>query len=79
MKLSDKHIPTCPHCGMAKLEVADVIDSWEEHLEDGTPIMVELTVGTCPNCNHDFEYKQQFSHEPIGYECVDDVTEDEED
>ena len=77
--LSDHRTPTCPHCGMAKLETTDIIDSWESRLPDDTPIMVEQTIGYCPNCNHTFDYLQQFSHTPIGFDCIEDITEDEED
>ena len=79
MKLCDKRTPTCPHCGMAKLETEDIIDSWERTEKDGATRLVEQTIGVCPNCNHTFNYLQVFTHDPIEYECVEDVTEDEED
>ena len=75
--LSDKRTPTCPYCGMAKLEAEDTI--WTE--EGGTeehPQLIELVIGVCPNCNHTFDYKQWYTHEPICYEILNDCTEDEE-
>lgn len=77
--LSDHRRPTCPHCGMAKLETTDIIDSWESTSENNEPIMVEQTIGSCPNCNHVFDYLQRFSHAPIGFDTIEDITEDEED
>lgn len=79
MKLCDKHTPTCPHCGMAKLETEDIIDTWERTDKDGSTRLVEQTIGVCPNCNHAFDYLQIFTHDPIGCEYVEDITEDEED
>lgn len=76
--LSDKRTPTCPHCGMAKLETDEVIDTWERPGKDGATRVVEQTIGVCPNCNHTFDYLQIFTHDPIEYECVEDITEDEE-
>lgn len=76
--LSDKRTPTCPHCGMAKLETEDIIDTWERTEQDGATRMVEQTIGVCPNCNRRFDYLQIFTHDPIEYECLEDVTEDEE-
>lgn len=76
--LSDKRTPTCPNCGMAKLELEDVIDTFESGSADN-PTLKELTIGVCPNCNHTFEYTQIYTHQPIGYEGVEDITEDEED
>lgn len=77
--LSDKRTPTCPHCGMAKLETSDIVDTWDRTDENGLERTIEHTIGVCPNCNHTFDYLQIFTHEPVGYECVDDITEDEED
>ena len=77
MKLFDKRTPTCPHCGMAKLKTADVIDTWTEG-DETDPKLVELTIGVCPNCEHTFEYKQIYTHQPFGYEILEDVTENEE-
>ena len=71
--LSDKRTPTCPHCGMAKLEVNDVIASWDEGNR-----MVEHTIGVCPNCEHEFDYHQYFSHDPIGYGDIEEITEEDE-
>ena len=79
MKLSDKRTPTCPHCGMAKLETEDIIDTWERTDKDGVTRIVEQTIGVCPNCNHAFDYLQIFTHYPIEYESLEDITEDEED
>lgn len=76
--LSDKRTPTCPHCGMAKLETDDIIDTWERTDKDGVVRMVEQTIGVCPNCNHTFDYLQIFTHDPIAYELVEDITEDKE-
>ena len=75
--LSDKRIPTCPHCGMAKLELEDIIDTFESGSAEN-PTLKELTIGVCPNCNHAFQYTQIYTHNPIGYEGVEDITEDEE-
>lgn len=76
--LSDKRTPTCPHCGMAKLEAEDIIDTFEGGTAEH-PTLIELTIGVCPNCNHTFEYKQIYTYEPTGYEILTDCTEDEED
>lgn len=78
MKLCDKRTPTCPHCGMAKLEADDIIDTYEGGTAE-QPLWVELTIGICPNCDHSFEYKQFYTHDPTGYELLEDLTEDEED
>lgn len=78
MKLFDRRTPTCPHCRMAKLEADDIIDIYEGGTAE-QPRFVELTIGICPNCNHSFEYKQFYTHDPVGYEFLEDVTEDEED
>jgi hypothetical protein len=77
MKLNDKRTPTCPHCGMAKLETEDVVDCWERINNDGTTSLVEQTMGSCPNCDHTFDYLQIFTHDPIEYECLEDVTAEE--
>lgn len=79
MSLFDRNVPTCPNCCMAKLETEDIISSWESTNDKGEPIMVEQTIGRCPNCNHTFDYYQFFTHIPSGYDCIDDITEDEED
>ena len=63
---------------MAKLEAEDIYDTWERLEEDGTKKFVMQTLGVCPNCNHDFDYLQIFTHDPIGYESIEDVTEYEE-
>lgn len=76
MKLSDKRTPTCPHCGMAKLETEDIIDTYTNY-EDN--IFVEYSIGACPNCERTFSYNQIYTLEPTGYEDLLDVTEDEED
>lgn len=78
MKLSDKRTPTCPNCGMAKLETEDIIDTYEGGTAE-QPTLIELSIGICPNCDHTFEYKQIYTHEPTGYEILTDCTEDEED
>ena len=76
--LSDRRTPTCPNCGMAKLEAEDTI--WtEEGGTDECPTLIELVIGVCPNCDYTFDYKQFYTHEPIGYEIVSDYTEDKED
>lgn len=75
MKLTDTRVPICPHCREAVLKTEDVNDWWTEYPE-GRAIVVELTVGVCPSCGHRFEYKQYFSHDPIGFECVEAVDED---
>lgn len=77
MKLSDRRTPTCPHCGMAKLETEDIIDTYEGGTAE-CPTLIELTIGVCPNCEHVFEYKQIYTHQPFGYEILSDCTEDEE-
>ena len=76
--LSDKRTPTCPHCGMAKLEKDDIIDHWVEGGENNTDVYVELVVGSCPNCGRFFEYKQKYTHDPIGYDNLNYCDEDEE-
>ena len=63
---------------MAKLETDDIIDTWERTDKDGVVRMVEQTIGVCPNCNHTFDYLQIFTHDPIAYELVEDITEDKE-
>ena len=77
MKITNTRIPTCPHCQKASLVTEDVSDWWTECLDDGREIVVELTIGICPDCGHRFEYKQHFSHDPVGFECVEAVSEDE--
>lgn len=76
MKLCDKRTPTCPHCGMAKLETEDIIDTCTNYEEN---TFVEFSIGVCPNCTHTFSYNQIYTLEPTGYEDLLDVTEDEED
>lgn len=76
--LSDKRTPTCPHCGMAKLEIDDVIDHWVEGGENNTDVYVELVIGVCLNCGRSFEYKQKYTHDPIGYDDIDYCDADEE-
>ena len=75
MKLSDRRTPTCYHCGMAKLEIEDIIDTSSNYEECK---YTEFVVGVCPNCNHTFSYSQEYTLEPIGYDDVVDITEDEE-
>ena len=77
MMLSDRRRPTCPNCGMAKLETEDIIDTGEGGTAEH-PTLVELTIGNCPNCNHTFEYEQIYTHDPTGYEMLTDCAEDEE-
>ena len=55
--LNDKRTPTCPYCGMAKLEIEDIIHSWDETTDTGRDITVEQHIGFCPNCNHRFFYE----------------------
>lgn len=76
--LSDKRTPTCPHCGMAKLERDDIIDHWIEGSENNTDIYVELVIGVCPNCGRGFEYKQKYTFDPIEYDDLTYCDEDEE-
>ena len=76
MMLSDRRTPTCPHCGMAKLETEDIIDTFTNYEEN---TFVEYSIGVCPNCERTFSYNQMYTLEPTGYECVEDITEDEED
>ena len=73
--LSDKRTPTCPHCGMAKLETEDIIDTYTNYEEN---TFVEYSIGICPNCEHTFSYNQIYTLEPTGYKDLLDVTEDEE-
>lgn len=75
-RLSDKRTPTCPHCGMAKLETEDIIDTCTNY-EDNQ--FTEYSIGVCPNCGHTFSYTQIYTLEPTGYDDLIDVTEDEED
>jgi hypothetical protein len=74
MKLNDKRTPTCPHCGMAKLETEDIIDTYTNY--EGH-IFVEYTIGVCPNCERHFQYNQIYTLEPTGYEDIDYCDEDE--
>ena len=76
--LSDHRTPTCPHCGMEKLEIEDIINSWDETTDTGRQITVEQHIGFCPNCNHRFDYIQRYTHDPIEYDSIEDLTEDEE-
>lgn len=75
IRLMDRRTPTCPHCGMAKLETEDIIDTCTDYENNQ---FVEYSIGTCPNCNHTFSYNQYYTLEPTGYEDLVDVTEDEE-
>lgn len=74
MKLNDKRTPTCPNCGMAKLEVGDVIDVWTS-VDEGR--YTEFCYGFCPNCNAAYEFNQHFTIEPKDYEILEWVNEDE--
>lgn len=76
MKLCDKRTPTCPHCGMAKLETEDVIDTCTDYENNR---FTEYTIGVCPNCERTFSYTQIYTLEPTGYDDLIDATEDEED
>lgn len=74
--LSDHRTPTCPHCGMAKLEIEDIIDTYTNNADN---TFTEYSIGVCPNCEHIFSYNQIYTLEPTHYEDLEDVTEDEED
>lgn len=74
MMLSDRRTPTCPHCGMAKLEKDDIIDTWADYENCSC---TELTIGVCPNCDRHFQYKQIYTLEPTGYDDIDYCDEDE--
>lgn len=75
IKLYDRRTPTCPHCGMAKLETEDIIDTCTDYENNQ---FIEYSIGTCPNCSHTCSYTQYYTLEPTGYEDLIDVTEDEE-
>ena len=77
--LSNHRTPTCPHCSMAKLETEDIIHSSDETTDTGKEITIEQHIGFCPNCEHRFDYIQRYTHDPIGYDSIEDITEDEED
>lgn len=74
MNLLGKRTPTCPHCGMAKLETEDIIDTDVDCVEG---IFIEFSVGVCPNCERHFSYNQFYTLEPTGYVELIDITEDE--
>ena len=74
MNLLGKRTPTCPHCGKAKLETEDVIDTFTDCIEE---IYTEFTVGVCPNCERRFSYTQFYTLEPTSYDDLIDITEDE--
>lgn len=73
-RLSDKRIPTCPHCGMAKLEIEDILHSWADYDQYS---YTEVIVGVCPNCDRHFQYHQNYTFEPTGYDNLDYCDEDE--
>lgn len=74
MKLCDRRTPTCPHCGMAKLETEDIIDTWADYENCSYS---ELIIGVCPNCDRHFQYRQIYTFEPIDYYDLDYCDEDE--
>jgi hypothetical protein len=78
MKLCDKRTPTCPYCGMEKLELDDII--WTDEGNEEKCELREHRFGHCPNCEHEFDWIQVFTYSPLRYEGLEDVTdEDEED
>ena len=68
--------PLCPNCGQNHLEIEDVIDTCTDYAGRQ---YTEVTIGSCPHCNHTFQYTQSFTLEPNGVEDLEDITEDEED
>lgn len=66
--------PTCLHCGQAQLEYEDTIDQYFDY-EGG--ILTEFTVAHCPQCRHDFSYRNVFQMTFTGFADIQDITEDE--
>lgn len=71
-----KFSPLCPNCGQSRLEIEDVIDTCTDYA--GCQY-TELTIGSCPHCNHIYQYDQTFTLKPNEVEELEDITEDEED
>ena len=74
MKLDDMRTPTCPNCGGAKLETDDVIDT---SVDTSDGFYSELVIGTCPNCNCQYEYTQFYSIKPTHFDMIECLTEEE--
>lgn len=71
-----KFSPLCPNCGQSYLEIEDVIDTYTNY--EGCQY-TELTIGTCPHCNHTYQYEQTFTLKPNKVKELEDIAEDEED
>ena len=74
--LSDHRTPTCPNCGMEKLELDDII--WTDEGDDSAQELREHHFGHCPNCEHEFDWIQVFTYAPLRYENLEDVTDENE-
>ena len=68
--------PVCPHCGQAKLQTEDVIDTYTD-LQEG--VYVEFTIASCPKCSHTFQFNNVFNLRPAEHTDITDITEEEED